>query len=947
MKKMHCFVKVFVSLGLLYGSVSGKPSAQTVREGDSISLSEVIPMDSAIIAGRLDNGLTYFIRPNRKPENRAELRLVVNAGSVLEDDDQRGLAHFCEHMAFNGTRHFKKQALIDFLESIGMRFGPEINAYTSFDETVYMLEVPTDSASIVETAFLVLEDWAHGVLYEAEEIDRERGVIVEEWRGGRGAGARMRDEQLPVIFRGSRYAERLIIGKKEIIEGCDYESLRRYYRDWYRPNLMAVIAVGDFNPTRIEELIHAHFAHIPASDSPRERIEYPVPDHEETLFAIATDPEATRTSISVYYKYDLLPEKTATDYRRQLLEYVYDAMLNQRLSERAREADPPFLYGFAGKGQMVRTKGVAYLVAGVEETGLEWGLEAVLTEAERARRFGFTEPELERVKQAILRSIDSAYRERDKTESSVYAAEYTRHFLEDEPVPGIAYEFAFYNQFIPGIRLDEVNRLARERLTESNRVILVNAPEKEGLSVPTEDDLLDVFDVVAAKEIEPYEEEVSEAPLVAELPLPGKLVAEETIDELGITVWRFSNGIKFLFKPTDFQNDEIQFTSVSPGGHSLAPDSLYVSASMATALVGEGGLGPFSRIELSKKLAGKVVRVSPAIGSVNEGVWGSASPQDVETMFQLIYLTFTAPRRDSTAYLSLKTRLEGFIANRSAQPESAFGDTLQVTLAQHHFRARPISQAIIDELDYEASLDFYRDRYADAGDFTFVFVGNFTPDDLKPLVELYIGGLPAGGREERWRDVGISAPEGVIEKVVWRGIESKGHVRIVFPGEYTWSRWDSYRMDAMLDVLRIKLREVIREDLGGTYGVTVSGAMTRRPREEFRIHIDFGCDPERIEELTKTVFTQIDSLRMFAPDESYILKVKESQLRSYETNLKENSYWLSALRQLSFYGRDLTDILTYPDLVERLTPEDILWAAERYFNFDRYVRIVLLPEDEN
>ncbi|MCH6560650.1 insulinase family protein, partial [candidate division KSB1 bacterium] len=613
----------------------------------SIDLKKELPTDPKIRIGKLKNGLKYYIRENQKPENRAELRLAVNAGSVLEDDDQRGLAHFVEHMAFNGTKNFAKQEIVDYLESIGMQFGPDINAYTDFDETVYMLQVPTDSVEAVETAFQILEDWAHNISFEEEEIDKERGVVVEEWRLGRGAGARMRDKQFPILFKDSRYAERLPIGKKEILETAPYNSLRRFYRDWYRPDLMAVVAVGDFDKDWIEKLIKKHFRRLRALKKPRERQVFPVPNHKETLFAPASDVEATSSNISIYYKHEVPEEGTVGDYRRSLIEALYNSILNNRLNELLQNPEPPFLFGFSSQGTFIRSKSFYILGAGVKDNGIEAGLEAVLTEAIRVRRHGFTESELERQKTEMLRRFEQVYNERDKTESEQFAAEYIRNFLEGEPLPGIEYEYTLYNLLLPGIKIEEVNQLAKNLIRDENRVISVSTPEKEEIKTPTEEGILAVFDRVNRKEIKPYEDTVPDLPLVEIPPTPGKIVAQETIEKLGVTEWDLSNGVKVVLKPTDFKNDEILFTATSPGGHSLVPDKDFIAAALATAIIREGGLGNFDRIALQKKLAGKLAGVSAWISSLQEGLSGNASPKDLETLFELIYLHFTAPRKDN------------------------------------------------------------------------------------------------------------------------------------------------------------------------------------------------------------------------------------------------------------------------------------------------------------
>ncbi len=914
-------------------------------QGTAPPADQVLPVDSLVTVGTLENGLRYYIRVNRRPKERAELRLVVNAGSVLEDADQLGLAHFVEHMAFNSTKNFPKHELVSYLEQIGMRFGPDVNAYTSFDETVYMLTVPTDSAEILAKAFQILEDWAHGQAFDPEEIDMERGVVVEEWRLRRGADARMLDKQYPILLRGSRYAERLPIGKKEILEGFEHETLERYYDEWYRPDLMAVIAVGDFDPQQIEQLIHTHFS-IPGPTTPAARPLFEMPDHSETLFAIATDPEATKSQVSIYFKQPLREQGTVGAYRQFIVERLYNRMLNARLFELTRTPDPPFIGGFSGQGLFVRSKEAYVLGAVVADGGIARGLEALLTEAKRVSRHGFTATELDRHKRELLRAMELAYAEREKTDSWMYASEYTRSFLEGEPIPGIAYELELTRQLFPTIELGEVDRLARSWITDENRVILVSAPEKDGVEVPEEADLHDVFGVVAAKDVEAYDDAVADAPLVDELPAPVPIVAEEIVDEIGATIWELENGVRVILKPTDFKDDEIVMYASSPGGTSLVPDEDYVAAMTAASVINQSGVGEFSLIDLQKELSDKAVGVAPYVGSLYEGLSGSASPRDVETLFQLIYLYFTAPRKDSVAFLTYQNQVKAMLENQGASPEVAFQDTVMVTLAQHHFRARSRTSELFDEMDFEKSYAFYRDRFADAGDFTFVFVGAFDIDSLRPLVRRYLGGLPATGREETWRDIGIDPPLGVVHKEVHRGIEAKSLTQIVFTGPAEYTRENRHALRSLAQILQIRLRERLREDLGGTYSVNVGGFLSPEPDQDYRLSVNFGSAPERVDELVGVVFQQIDSLRTAGPSEVDVSKVQEIQRRLRETDLKENGYWAFQLVAYDRYGVDFREILTNGELIDLIDVTAVRDAARRFFNTDNYVRVTLYPEGD-
>ena len=942
MKFRRLFALALVT-GLITGCTllhqgAGKDAA---REAE---LKQALPIDAQIRTGKLTNGLQYYIRQNGKPEQRAELRLVVNAGSILENDDQQGLAHFVEHMSFNGTEHFQKSELVDYLESIGMRFGPDLNAYTSFDETVYMLQVPTDSLDELHTAFQILEDWSHLLSFAEDEIDKERGVIVEEWRLGRGADQRMRDKQFPIILKNSRYAERLPIGKKEVLESFPYDKVIQYYKDWYRPDLMAVVAVGDFDPDQIEQLIKDHFNHLTAPEKPKARKSFDVPDHDETLFAIATDKEATRNSVTLYYLQSVRPENTVGDYRDQLMGSLYNSMFNDRLNELSKQPDPPFLYAYSGQGQFVRTKEVYLLSAGVADNGIERGLETMVREAKRVHDFGFTAPELERQKKALLRQVEQAFNERDKTNSANLAREYVSNFLTGEPIPGIAYEYEITQKLLPTITLSDVKKLADEWITNSNRVVSVNAPEKVGASVPDEQALTHILDAISKEKVSPYTEEVSQEPLLAQKPQAGKVVSELNHSEEGVTEWTLSNGIKVILKPTDFKNDEVRFTAFSPGGTSLVPDSNYIAAETAADLMFESGVGDFDRISLDKKLSGQVVDVRPWIEELQEGLSGSASPADLETMFQLIYLQFMAPRSDDNAYAAYKAQLDAYVANRSARPEAAFQDTIQVTLAQHHFRARPWSPVVLNEMDLGKSARVFRERFADAGDFTFIFVGNFELEKLKPLVENYLGALPGLDRNESWRDLDMDPPTGIVTKEIYQGEEAKSSTRIVFSGTFDWNRQTRYDIISLVDLMRIRLREVLREDLGGTYGVGIWAETEQFPEPGYKINITFGSAPERVDELVQAVMAEIANLKKSPPDDEYLVKIKETQRRSRETSLMQNGYWLQLLKFYYTNGFDVSEVNKFNELVDNLDAEALQQTANQYLNMKDYVKVVLYPE---
>jgi zinc protease len=913
-------------------------------QAETYSLDQKIPVDPKITVGTLSNGLRYWIRENREPKNRADLRLIVNAGSVLEDADQLGLAHMVEHLAFNGSKHFPRQKLVEFMESIGMRFGPDLNAFTSFDQTIYMLKIPTDSAEIMGTSFQILEDWAHLLTFDDKAIDKERGIIVEEWRLGQGADARMRDKQIPILLRGSRYAERLPDGKKEVIETFAYDTLKRYYRTWYRPDLMAIVAVGDFDKTRIEELVKKHFAAIPMPPGAKPRPSYPVPEHAETLFAIAADKEATSSVVAVYHKMPARDQSTVGAYRQMLVERLFNSMLNERFSEIMQKPGAPFLGAFSSQGRFVGSSEVYVLSALVEEGGIANGLRALYTEGERVARFGFTATELERQKAEMIRVFERAFTERETEDSDAYAEEFTRSYLNGEPTPGIQYEYDLHKQFLPGITLDEINRLAKEWMTDRNRVIMANVPEKEGVPVPNEKELLAVLDDVAKKEIAPYEDAISNAPLLAATPAPGEVVSTRTIDEAGITEWTLSNGVRVVLKPTTFKEDEILVKAISAGGVSLAEDQSLIPANTADQVVPSGGLGEFSAVDLQKKLAGKSVFVRPEIDELEEGLSGNGSPRDAETLFQLIYMTFTEPRSDPAVFAVIKTQMKSFLENRAKDPETVFSDTLRKTMQRDQPRFRPMTVEEIPEMDLGKSMAFYRDRFGDASDFTFVLVGNLDFDKIKPLVCRYLGSLPSLSRKETWKDWRVPPPEGVVKRTVEKGVEPKSLTAIVFSGPFQSDAGRRLALRAAAQVLETRLRKLLREELSGTYDVSVQPYSSKIPRQEYRLTIDLGTDPARMNELTRAIFREIKKLKKTGPTAKEVDEVRLAESRDYETNSRQNGWWLAHLAERYRIGEDPAGLMRFPEELSLLTTESVKAAARAYFNTKRYVQVTLYPE---
>ncbi len=947
--KTHSLKGQFVALTLIL-SVACAIGAQqqAVKSPDGAALmKQAMPVDPQITMGQFKNGLRYYIRTTKKPEKRAELRLVVKAGSILEDDDQLGLAHFVEHMAFNGTKNFPKHELLAFIESLGMRFGAHLNAYTSFDETVYMLTVPTDKPGALEKSFQVLEDWSRNITFDPAEIEKERGVVLEEWRGGRGAGMRNTEKIFPVVFKGSRYANRLPIGKPEIIQNSKAERLTQYYKDWYRPDLMAVVAVGDFDKAAVEKLVNTHFGSMPAATSPRPRETFDLPDRADTGFSITSDKETTTTSIEIDTILPARPQGSVGAYRQETVDRLFAGMLNARFAEIAQKPDAPFVFGFSGRSTfLARTKEIAFLNALVKEGNVENAMRVLLTEAERVARFGFTETELARQKASVLRSYERLALEKDNVMAASKAGEYIRNFLVGETLPSAEDEYALHQRFVPEITLAEINQLAREWFPQSskNRLVVLTSPQKAGLAIPDEAKLAAIVKEPAPADLKAYVDTVGSAVLLEALPAPGKIVNATTNDKSGLTTWELANGVKVVLKPTDFRADEILFRATSPGGTSQVSDADYIHASTASQLVNAGGVGKFSAIDLGKMMAGKVASANPFIGELEEGLNGSSSRKDIETMFQLIYLRFTQPRADPNAFAAQMAQAKTFMVNQSVSPDFAFFEALTSARFGNHPRRRTSTAAELDQWNLDKSMAFYKDRFADASDFTFFFVGSFDEAMMKPLVERYLGALPSLKRKETWKDVGVKLPTGVIEKRVEKGIEPKSRAAIVFTGPFVWDQSQRVAIRAMSEILGNRLLEVIREELGATYGISASPGFYKHPKPEYSITINFGSSPERTDELIKRVFEEIEKFKANGPTEKQLNDEKEALIREFETNSKQNGYLLTQIQLRYFNGEDPAGVWLVPEFYKKLDAATIQEAAKRYLDTKNFVKVTLFPE---
>lgn len=915
-----------------------------------------LPFDPAVVRGTLSNGMDYYIRANSEPINRGHLSLVVKAGSILEEENERGLAHFVEHMAFNGTARFEKQQIVDYLESIGSTFGADLNAYTSFDETVYFLEIPTDDPEILETSFEILSDWAYAVSFDAEEVELERGVILEEWRLSRGFGARFRDNWFTPIFGESSYAVRSPIGLPEVVETAPRERLVEFYERWYRPELMAIVAVGDFDTELIEAKIKQHFAPPPEGESHHERAvfdsettrpTFDVPVHDVARINVFTDPEATATQFFLVRK---LPPETGQDlpaFRRNAIEALAFQMLNARLFERGQVAQPPYLGAGSQRGAFVNPVDLVQFYAWVEQDGVEAGFEAMLEEMQRVVQHGFTETELAREKVNLLSSVEKAFKERDQRESGDLAQTYADHFLTGTMTIGIEAEWELYQEVLPQISLAEVDELADSWALTDNTVLLIMRPEGTGT---TGDDELAAFaqtqlETADTLQVEPYVDAFDDVPLLANISVAGSITEEETIESIDAQRWTLSNGINVIAKQTDFKNDEVVFTAFSPGGHSLVDDVDHVSALYADDLIASSGVGPHDNVALDKLLAGKRVSVSPGIWELSEGFSGNASPEDLETLFQLITLYATEPRLDESVYSRYETSLRTLAETRSEQPDAAFSDALDEVLTQNHFRERPLTLDLLDELSMERALAVYSDRFADLGDATFVFVGAFEWDQLRTLATTYLASLPTEGRTEQWIDTDIDPPTDLIDHTVRSGIEPRSITGLFFAGDADWNRQDALTLQVSAEMLQIRLRERLREALGGTYFVSVYSSLRALPDHEYRISIYYGSDPERVDELLAAVIHEVEWLRN-GGEQELLNTVKELLRTPREEQLRDNNFWRDQIRSIAQRDGAFNDIHRFEEWLDAITLDQVVAAAQLYMTPDRYIRVVLLPEEQ-
>lgn len=908
-----------------------------------------LPVDPSVKIGKLDNGLTYYIRKNTRPENKLELRLVVNAGSLLEDDDQQGLAHFTEHMAFNGSKNFEKNELVSFLQSIGVEFGADLNAYTGFNETVYILPIPTEKKENVEKAFQILEDWAGAVAFEDQEIDKERGVVLEESRLGKGADDRMQRVIYPKIFEDSKYAERLPIGKEEILKSFSYDVLKRFYKDWYRPDLMAVIAVGDYDPAVLEQMIRKHFGQLKNPPAPRPREITKLNERGDTEALVVTDKEATHHILQLFYSFmPKNPVITMANYREHLVERLFTSMLSQRIQELTQRPEPPFIYGGTFLAGFARGYEFLTSLAYVGNLGVEPAMMALVAENERARKFGFTANELDRAKKTMLKSIERTYNERDKTESSAIVEEYVRHFLNKEPIPGIENEYAYYQQYLEGISLQEVNTFAAAHLPtpESKKLIVLSGPEKASFALPSEEQLNNMATAATEQDIKPHVEKELAASLMAKSPKTGKILKSKELTDIGVHELTLSNGARVLLKPTTFKNDQVVFSATRFGGQYLFPVSDRYNAEYASSIVGQMGVAEFSPTDLKKVLAGKTASVNARMGNISETLSGQSSADDIETLLQLTYLTFTSPRKDSELFKSFVAKQQALYKNMLSDPEYVFQNMMVKELFKGHPRAPELPTAqTFERIDLDRSFSIYKERFSSAKGFTFILVGSFTLEKIKPLIETYLASIPGEKIPVEIKDPGVRPVKGPLKRVVEKGTEPKSLVRLMWTGETTFSEKEQFHIQALVEVFNIKLIETLREELSGVYGAGMYGALSKNPYPNYSIGVSIPCGPENVDKLIEATLNEVKKIHQNGPTQEDLNKVKETWRQQYNVNLKENNYWARQLSQSVETGSKLNSILETPEKINSLTPKDIQDVASKFLDTNNYLLFVLNPED--
>lgn len=933
--KILLFFVLFAQVGL---------SAEDLPEIRYNSLDDLMPLKENIRHGKLANGLEYFIMKNNKPEDRVSFRMPVKIGSVDENDNQQGMAHFVEHMCFNGTEDFPKSELINYLEKNGVKFGADLNAYTSFDETVYMLELPADNDKVLETGIQILENWAHKVTFKDKDIDDERGVIVEEARLRGGVQTRMFDKHKDVTFYGSKYKDRVPIGDTTLLRQSPHEEFRNFYKKWYRPDLMSVVIVGDIDVDKMEQYVKKYFNKIPVPQNAPQPDDYSLPVNKSPKVSIASDKELPFPTITFTYRRPA--EKVLGNYREyktNLLDQLAGGALNERLAEKSLSADPPYQIAQAGYHSSMGAEDFS-MIAVAKGTEYKKATDVLLTETMRAVKYGITQSELDRMKENVLSNYKQSYAERNATESSDLANELVRHFLKNESVPGIEFEYAFVNQILPTITLEEVNARLKSYIVNNNYLATLSLPSTSK-DIPTEKEFEDNYNSVISKNITAYEDTVVDEPLFTEQVTPGKVVEKKDLPK-DVKMIKLSNGAKVYFKNTNFKDDEITFRAFSKGGSSVMNDKDFVSGRYADDIINNSGISNFDMTTLRKMTSSKHFSVSPTIGELTEGFRGSSNTEDFEEMLQMLHLYFTQPRVDKEAFESWMAKTKDALVNSKRNPNSVLSDSLGYILSSYSPRKKPVTVEDLAKVDMNEAYKVYKNRFSNAGDFDFIFTGNLDKVNFEELVAKYIGSLKGTDKQENWKDLGAKMPKGKMNKVFKKGLDQNSRVILVFTTENSPYNQKTRQLIQSLDkVLNIRLREQLREEKGGVYNVTAYSQIEKYPRENSFVVVTFGCDPHRVDELKKDTKMIVDELKTTLISDENMQKIKETQKREFELAQKENNTWTTWIYNSLWYGEDLKNIDNYLTVVDNLSKEDIKKAANKYLDYDNMKSFVLEPEN--
>lgn len=914
------------------------------------ALLQPAPVDPAVRTGKLANGMTYYIRHNEEPKERASFYIIQNVGALLENDDQNGLAHFLEHMAFNGTQHFPGKGIINTLEKHGVSFGRNINAYTSYGETVYNLsDVPVKSEGLVDSCLLVLNDWSHFLLLTNEEIDSERGVITEEWRTRRTAGFRMQRQYLPVLLNGSKYMNRDVIGDLDVIKNFKYQTLRDFYHEWYRTDLQAIAIVGDIDVDAVEQKVKELLSKIEPVANPQKREFYAVPEHKEPLYVLATDKEADSYSISLYIKHKATEasEKNLNYQREQTIQGLFGMMARDRINELLQKGVAPFISGSIGYGALI--SGSGYEVFSVSATAKpdqdDLAFKSIYTEAQRIYQNGFTGGELDRAKTNLLTSYESRYKQRDKISNDQYARDYKSNYIDGEPMTSIDFDWEFAQKIVPTISVEEVSAKAKQWMTPENRVLVVMGPDKPEAKHLSKEQALTIMSEVENSKVEPYADQVVSTDLIKKELTGTKVKSTKKLPGFNAVEWTLGNKTKVVFRQADYEKDQVSLIAMSNGGSSKVENDKISSAMMLNQFMGAFGVGEYDAIALKKALTGKKVNMGVGLSDLNETYSGSSTPKDFETMMQLLYLQFENPRFDKEAYDALLGRYKAVVANMANNPQKIIGDSLSLIFTCNNPRTKLMTPELFTEISMEQIEAIYKERFIDAGDFTFFIVGNIEEATAKAMAEKYIGSLTNLPRKETWTNRKVEGPKGKVTREIDIQLEvKKSTVSVNFDTKMDYTPEQNLLLSVFRDILNLRYLEEIREKEGGSYGVRVSASSSKFPKAEKSLSMTFDTDPAKAQQMKAIIYREIDKIKANGPTATDLDKAVESLLKNREQSKLHNIYWLQSLNTYYMYSYDPTSAKNFEQVLQKMTAAQVQKFVQSFLAKADVVDIIFKPK---